>query len=800
MLRFRSGWPRWARIGQVHATANNHLKKHMNWESFTFTVCSGWIRSSRGVAEDCTFSRREYARAVAYVFFAAGAFGATVITLQKSERPILSEEPPKKEPEPGTWSSLIEYYNQLQAAMAQIGDTSWDSVVEAMKDSVSYSISLPAWMRKIQHVMDMESEDSLGYEIVEDSTDITLNPEIAWSPAFVRLGPQLSNEEAKFRNNRTKFTKKGIARYLDIPESSIDERDIPTIAITGSGGGYRAMIATCGYISALQNTGLFDCTTYLAGVSGSTWLMALFYTVAEYNTTTLIDHIKARTGIHIAFLPAAMELLTTAPTDKYLLHGIIEKMHYGYTGVAIADIYGVLLSSRLLVPKNEVIVDRDILKISSQRRIVDTGAVPMPIYTAVRHEIGLTSAEQEAVDKSATQPEKTAIQETEKRESWFQWFEFTPYEVGCEEAGAWIPTWSLGRKWRNGTSVEAVPELNLTLLLGTFGSAFCATLSHFYKEVRPALPDIAISQSLDNIMKEKDANLRDVHPITPAGIPNYLLGLKSYLPRTCPESMHTAKDINLMDAGLDNNLAMYPLLRPEREVDMILAFDCSADVSDVPWLELTAGYTKKHGILGWPVEAGWPKGEDFEKDLKMMEESQEVESTGEALGKIQKEKEKDWRKKTLRSKGKQSTGSAEAAAKTLGPVTIWTGTIEDKSKSADSVNMNEAENADTIDEEYKLRSPNAGITVVYCPLIPNKKLPGVDPDTSPYMSTWNFVYTPDDVDNIIGLAQTNFSEGEARIRRAVRLIYERKKQLRLERERAQKELWKDSILHSRRNG
>ncbi|KAK9320821.1 acyl transferase/acyl hydrolase/lysophospholipase [Lipomyces orientalis] len=798
MLWFRSGWPWWARIGQVHATANAQLKKHINWDigrkGFSFTTCSSWIKSSRGVGEDSKLSRSDYARAAAWAFFAAGAFGATVITLQKSEAPILSEEPPKKESESGTWISLTEYYNHLQAAMAQIGDTSWDSVVETMRDSVSYSISLPAWMRKIQHVMDTESKDSLGYEIVEDSTDITLNPEIAWSPAYVRLGTQLSNEEAKFRNNRRKFTKKGIARYLDIPESSIDERDIPTIAITGSGGGYRAMIATCGYISALQETGLFDCTTYLAGVSGSTWLMALFYSLAEYNTTTLIDHIKARTGIHIAFLPAAMELLATAPTDKYLLHGIIEKMHYGYTGVSIADIYGVLLSSRLLVPKNEVIVDRDSLKISSQRRIVDTGAAPMPIYTAVRHEIGLTGAEQEAVDESATQPEKTAIQETKKRESWFQWFEFTPYEVGCEEVGAWIPTWSLGRKWRNGASVEApVPELNLTLLLGTFGSAFCATLSHFYKEVRPALPDIAISQSLDNIINEKDADLKEVHPITPAGIPNYLLGMKSYLPQTCPESMHTAKDISLMDAGLDNNLAMYPLLRPEREVDMILAFDCSADLPDVPWLELTAGYTKKRGILGWPVEAGWPKGEDFERDLKMMEESQEVESTGKALGKVQKEKEKDRRRK----KGKQSSGSAEAAAKTLGPVTIWTGTIEEK--SADSVTMNESENADKIDEEYKLRSPNAGITVVYCPLIPNKKLPGVDPDTSPYMSTWNFVYTADDVDNVIALAQTNFNEGEARIRRAVRLIYERKKQQRVERERAQKELWRDSILHSRRS-
>ncbi|KAK9350488.1 acyl transferase/acyl hydrolase/lysophospholipase [Lipomyces doorenjongii] len=795
MLLFRSGRPSGSSIIRALATMNIAIKKHLNWDitRINSVIYANWLNSSGSSADGSYFFRSGWKKSTAYALFTGGAFGTATILVQDNESLVMNDEPPRKGPESGTWPNLFEYYNQLQAAMAAISDTSWDSVVDTMKDSMSYSISLPTWMRKIQSIMDTKSNDSLGFEIIEDSTDITLNPEVAWTPAHVRLGPQLSNQEVKFRKNRAKFTKKGLAKYLNIPVSSIDERDIPTIAVTGSGGGYRAMVATCGYIISLQETGLLDCTTYLAGVSGSTWLMALFYTLAEYDTTKLIDHIKARTGVHIAFLPAAMELFTTAPTDKFLLHGIIEKLHYNYSSVSLPDIYGVLLSSRLLVPNNELIVDRDNLKISSQRRIVDTGAVPMPIYTAVRHEFGLAEAEE-----SKTQADNTVTQQHKKRESWFQWFEFTPYEVGCEEVCAWIPTWSLGRRWRNGVSVDtAIPELNLTLLLGTFGSAFCATLSHFYKEIRPALPDISISQSLDNIIKENDDNLKEVHPITPAGIPNYLLGLKSYLPPSCPESIHTEKDINLMDAGMDNNLALYPLLRPEREVDMILAFDSSADIPDVPWLELTAGYTKKRGILGWPVEAGWPKGEDMEKDLEKMEESEEVDSTREALDKVQKEKDKARRKMMSRSRSKQSKGPADAAAKSLGPVTIWTGSIEEK--STDRADEHSADEENTIDEEYKLRSPYAGITVVYCPLIPNKTIPGVDPDTSPYMSTWNFIYTAEDVDNVIALAQANFGEGEARIRRAVRLIYERKKQQRLDRGLAMRELWREGILHSGRS-
>lgn len=68
---------------------------------------------------------------------------------------------------------------------------------------------------------------------------------------------------------------------------------------------------------------------------------------------------------------------------------------------------------------------------------------------------------------------------------------------------AWIPTYSLGREWREGISVgEPNPELNLSLLLGTFGSAFCATLSHFYKEVRPALSGLPMIDDLDNLVNE----------------------------------------------------------------------------------------------------------------------------------------------------------------------------------------------------------------------------------------------------------------------------------------------------------
>jgi cytosolic phospholipase A2 len=74
-----------------------------------------------------------------------------------------------------------------------------------------------------------------------------------------------------FFGKRRKFTKQALARYLDVGEDEIDERDIPNIAIAGSGGGYRAMLGTTGYFQAMKKAGLFDCVTYMAGKINVSW-------------------------------------------------------------------------------------------------------------------------------------------------------------------------------------------------------------------------------------------------------------------------------------------------------------------------------------------------------------------------------------------------------------------------------------------------------------------------------------------------------------------------------------------------
>ena len=352
---------------------------------------------------------------------------------------------------------------------------------------------------------------------------------------------------------------------------------------------------------------------------------------------------------------------------------------------------------------------------------------------------------------------------------------FTPYEFWCEELGAGIPTWSIGRKFLNGRTVWrdngfALPELRVPLLMGIWGSAFCATLSHYYTEIRPFVKGLVGLGGLDAMISERENDLVKVHPIDPAAIPNFALGMRDFLPPTCPESIFQVDNFQLMDAGMSNNLPIYPLLRPGRNVDILIAFDASADVKTDNWLKVADGYAKQRGIKGWPVGAGWPRDDETIEEIQEDLDKAQADTEEEAQEKIEEAKDKD----------KAATKAEKRGSKELGFCNIWIGSTEERTSNG------EPPESKAVEEDWELMKPDAGITVIYFPFLANPKVKGVDPKTSDFMSTWNFVYTPEQIDSVVDLARTNFQEGAERTKKTVRAVYERKKKMREEKERAEK--------------
>ncbi|KAK4043424.1 acyl transferase/acyl hydrolase/lysophospholipase [Parachaetomium inaequale] len=659
---------------------------------------------------------------------------------------------------------------------------------------------VPGYVRKLQREMDM-APGSLSAEIWQEAQDPFTHPEIQYS-ARVRVSEDLCEEEKIFLERRRKMIVPALARFLGVEEEDIHPDDVPTIAMCGSGGGLRALVAGTGSFLATAEDGLFDCATYVSGVSGSCWLQSLYYSsVTGANFQNAIGHLKARLGTHIAYPPVAFTALTSSPTNKYLFSGLVEKLKGDpRSQFGLVDVYGMLLAARLLVPKGELEVNDKDFKLSNQREYMKYGQNPLPIYTAVRHEI----PELDSPDYSGPGSLSEEAKDRAKKEAWFQWFEITPYEFFCEEFSAGIPTWAMGRKFKNGSDLPSasgfrLPETRLPLLLGIWGSAFCATLSHYYREIRPIVKSLTGFQAVDDLIWGHNKDLSKVHPIEPANVPNFVHGMYGKLPETVPQAVYDNEYLQLMDAGMSNNLPIYPLLRPGRDVDIIVAFDASADIKTDNWLSVVEGYARQRNIKGWPVGIGWPKSTTPPSVTTSELEQAQAHSTAEAEGKIAQAKTDQAARQNPESLTTTTTSSsiphpkptpppgaqpmkpesqrqAEAATE-LGYCTVWVGTTQERSS--------EHPPPPPVDDmsTWRLMDPHAGITVVYLPFLANDKAaPGIDVAISDYMSTWNFVYTPPQIDEVIALARANYAEGREQIRATVRAVYERKRRGRLERE------------------
>lgn len=680
------------------------------------------------------------------------------------------------------------FSSSITAAGASITSVEWSTIGDKITDYIipDWAKAMPGYVKKLQLELEM-APGSLADEIWQEADDPYINPEITRT-AHVRIGKELCWEEKTFQERRRVYTTQALARYLDIPEADVDPEDVPTIAMCGSGGGLRALVAGTGSYLSAQEAGLFDCVTYTAGVSGSCWLQTLYYSsLSGQRHDRLVEHLKRRIGVHIAFPPAALNLLTCAPTNKFLLSGLVEKLRGNPDAeFGIVDAYGILLAARLLVPRGELGVEARDLKISNQRDSIDDGSHPLPIYTAVRHEIPLE--EYKSIKEDVTRTATEATKEKAKQESWFQWFEFTPYEFWCEELDAGIPTWSLGRKFSNGVDVPrsnglGLPELRIPQLLGIFGSAFCATLSHYYKEIRPLVKGLTGFGGIDSLIEERNDDLIKVHPIGPASIPNFALGLEGRLPPTCPKSIYTSTHLQLMDAGMSNNLPIYPLLRPGRDVDIIIAFDASADIKTENWLSVADGYAKQRNVKGWPAGLGWPKDDASKQQTQEELEAAQASTAQEATGKVAEAREQQREDKNLTQEAVAAGTTVSPTSADLGYCTVWIGTTAERSSSPEAPTSKRV----SPDADWELMTPDAGIAVVYFPFLPNPKVEGVDPNTSDFMSTWNFVYTPEQIDKVVALARANFEEGKEQTKRCVRAVYERKRNARLAKEGRERE-------------
>lgn len=303
---------------------------------------------------------------------------------------------------------------------------------------------------------------ALEAAVTKDLSDVKRYPEVA-HVAEVRRGIDLCTQETTFLIERREFVRQAFAKYLEVDQTLVHHDDIPIVGFGGSGGGLRAMITVLGFCDESKKTGLWDVFTYVAGVSGSCWSLAAYYTFGEVSMAKVIEHCKRRfSPYHPLSYRAIRELLATGAYAT--LGPLIQKRKSGLKTVAM-DLYSVLTTGYLFLHKDPSLTPggpgwdakKEVAGYHSEwykwsHALLQDGKQPLPILTAVRHE-------------------RPLISNGVLHDSWFQWFEMTPFEIGCDELQAWVPTWGFGRPFEGGKSQMQLPEQSLALLLGLCTSA-----------------------------------------------------------------------------------------------------------------------------------------------------------------------------------------------------------------------------------------------------------------------------------------------------------------------------------------
>jgi phospholipase A2 len=322
--------------------------------------------------------------------------------------------------------------------------------------------------------------------------------------AEVRKGLDLCPQEKSFLLRRREHVRNHFAQYLGLDPAEVHPDDVPTVAFGSSGGGFRAMIATMGYSEEMKRTGLWDLLTYVGGVSGACWALAAYYTFAGTDFTYLIDHCQRRLSPHHPLSSKAIRMLLSAPHGAYTTLGpLVEKQRSGVQTVPM-DLYAIFTSGYLFLhhdPTNEpntsgasvqIAGDKDHwYKWSKGAQFLEGGSEPLPILTAVRHE----RPWKDWVDKTQPfrEPDHSTLEHQEVEDAWFQWFEMTPYEVGCDELKAWVPTWGFGRHFLNGKSTAGLPEQSLSLILGLCTSAPAGPLTSYISTINATYHPVSLA-------------------------------------------------------------------------------------------------------------------------------------------------------------------------------------------------------------------------------------------------------------------------------------------------------------------
>jgi lysophospholipase len=401
------------------------------------------------------------------------------------------------------------------------------------------------------------------------------------STSLIRIATGLSDEEVAYRTARKAKADVALAAWLDKTSCEFDTSgEMPTVALTSSGGGFRALLAGAGVIQAfdgrdsnVSTSGLYQGLTYHSALSGGSWLLSSIIANDFATISTLLEIWKPNFANGL-FSP---EGINASAVFADIYEDIALKQAAGFKGT-VANAWSRLLSLQLL-PGADYGVDNTLSAIASLSSFVSHD-MPYPIITAMNVDLSGTVC---------TPPSNGSI------------WEFTPYEFGAwgPEVAAFIPTAFLGCSLSNGVPISSNSCIanydNLGFVLGTSSTLFNdPTLG------AAGAPELLLSNmctatsisnstttSVDPITFEFEENIYallveipDITFATPADLfanwPNPFFNLSS------APLVSEQENLAMVDGGESGQAnPIFPFLQPARNVSVIIVNDNDGDTAEI---------------------------------------------------------------------------------------------------------------------------------------------------------------------------------------------------------------------------
>ena len=411
----------------------------------------------------------------------------------------------------------------------------------------------------------------------------------------VRSASTLSKSESDFLNARRKKTIPAMRDFLSslkidgfdvnayFERHNSNQSSLPNVGLAFSGGGYRACLNGAGAVqafdsresnSSVQNGGLgglLQSATYVAGLSGGSWLVGSIYV---NNFTTISDLLNNDNvwGFDNSIFEGpddgGIQLLDS--TDYFdTIHDEVDDKENANYNTTITDYWGRALSFQMV-------------------NATDGG--PAFTWSSIRDQPGFSDGEMPypLVVADARAPGELIISGNS-----------SVYEFSAYEFGTWDPTTFgfvdmefVGSAFDNGklpNDASCVRGFdNAGYVMGTSSSLF----NQFLLQVNSTgLPDV-IQKALTKILSTIGEDQEDIASYKPNPFFNYN---KTGLSKTA-----NTNQLTLVDGGSDlQNIPLQPLIQPVRNTDVIFAVDSSADTKN-NWpngTALVATYERSHGSI-----------------------------------------------------------------------------------------------------------------------------------------------------------------------------------------------------------